>query len=225
MSCCRTMADLVGKEVFKRLLGARVYTQGGDCIGYLKRVYVEKRSGKANKLVIKLLGGDLLIVDPRDALVDPEGKIVLLSKVPGGGVREKDFVLKLERLERLVADLRGLKERLLELDEALIAGDISRDTYQRFRIVLERKRQRLLMDVKELVEELEPYVVKLEEEREALLQQVRKEGGDGRGDVLSKLRELRARLARVYEVMDGALYELRTEMELEEFIERYLRAS
>lgn len=211
------MADVAGKELLKKLLGAKVFNQNGEYVGYLKRVYIDKKKGKASKIVIRLLNGGLLALNPSDAILGPDGRVLLLSRV---NVEARDFMGELGRLETAVIELRSLRESLLELDEAFIAGGISRETYQCFRIALEQKKRRVIADVKKLVEELEPYVHKLDEERKLLLREASGKEGSA---VLQKLRELRGMLARVYELMDSAAHELAMEMELDEFIERYLR--
>ncbi len=216
-----TLDEITGRDSFKKLLGSKVYDSSGEYVGYLKRVYLDKKRGRAAKIVVRLLNGSLLVLDPKEAFLDQGGRIVLKSSVK---VAAQDISADVARLERLVAELRGLRERIFELDEAFIAGELSKETYQRFRAALEQRKGLVLRELRQLIERVEPYLHKLEEERKALLQQV--DGGSGRAlQALQKLRELRERLSKFYELVDSAVQELAIEMELDEFIERYLRRS
>lgn len=217
----KTLADVSGKEALRKLLGAKVYSLSGEYVGYLKRVYVEKKRGKATKIVVRLLSGSLLVVDPSNVIVGPDGRIALKTNVK---VEDRDVSRELARLQAAVTELRSVRERLLELDEALISGEISRETYQRFRIALEQKRQHIITEIKKLIEELEPYTHKLDEERRKLLDKINAAEGENYQHLFNKLRELRELLARINELIDHAVHELTFEMELEEFINRYLKA-
>lgn len=216
----KTLADVSGREAFRKLLGAKVYSLNGEYVGYLKRVYVEKKKGRATKIVIRLLSGGLLVIEPSNAMLSPDGRITLKTEVK---VEVKDVGRELAKLQAAVSELRGIRERLLELDEALISGELSKETYQRFRAALEQKRQKIVTEIKKMVEELEPYTHRLDEERKKLLNQMSSANGERGPQILKKLRELRELLARVSELIDNAVYELSLEMELEEFIDRYLK--
>ncbi|MEM1907780.1 MAG: PRC-barrel domain-containing protein [Thermofilaceae archaeon] len=216
----KSLVDVSGKEAFRKLLGAKVYSLNGEYIGYLKRIYVEKKRGKATKIVVRLLNGGLLVLDPSIAVIGPDGRITLKTDVK---VEAKVIGRELDKLQTMVSELRSVRERLLELDEAFISGELTKATYQRFRAALEQRRQKIVSEIKRLVEELEPYTHRLEEERKKLLSQMSSAEGEKSTQILKKLRELRELLARVNELIDNAVHELSFEMELEEFIDRYLR--
>lgn len=218
----KTLADVAGKEAFKKLLGAKVYARDGEYIGYLKRIYIERKRGTATKIVVRLLNGNLLLINPKDIILEPDGKITLKADIK---IETKDILNDIVKLNSLVNELRNLRERILELDEAYIAGELSKETYQRFRVALEQRKRKIIVEVKKLIEELEPYAHKLDEERKALIRQMSNTSGENNADVIQKLRKVRETLARVHELIDSAAYELAMEMELEEFIERYLRMS
>lgn len=214
------MSEITGKEAFGKLLGAKVRDSSGAYIGYLKKVYLEKKSGKAKSLIIKLLNGNYLVVDPSKAYLSGD-EILLAGKVD---VPSSGFELELQKLKRAVEELRGIREKILDLDEALIAGGLSKGTYLCFREALEQRRGELLVEIRDLLEKLEAQVVKLEEERDSLLSRVKEAEGGGEADLLRKLREVRENLARMYELIESARYEVALEMELDDFLQYYLAA-
>jgi len=216
----RTLGEVIGREAFKKLLGARVRGNDGVYIGYLKRVYIDRRSGKAKRLVIKLVDGRSIVTDPNDAVLNND-EIILKNKIK---VSVSDIAGELQRLEQAVKELRGIRERFLDLDEALIAGEISKDTYACFREALEQKRKQLLSEARDLLEKLEVRLHRLEEERDALMLKLSSVGRESGTELLKKLREVRETLVRVYELIESARHEMALEMELDDFLQSYLRA-
>jgi len=216
----RTLGEVVGREAFKKLLGTRVRSSDGVYVGYLKRVYIDRRSGKAKRLVIKLIDGKSVVIDPNDAVLNND-EIILKIKIK---VPVSDIAGELQRLEQAVKELRGIRERFLDLDEALIAGEISKDTYACFREALEQKRKQLLSEARDLLEKLEVQLHRLEEERDALMLKLSSVGRESGTELLKKLREVRETLVRVYEFIESARHEMALEMELDDFLQSYLRA-
>jgi len=216
----RTLGEVIGREAFKKLLGARVRGNDGVYIGYLKKVYIDRRSGKAKRLVIKLVDGRSIVTDPNDAVLNND-EIILKNKIK---VSVSDIAGELQRLEQAVKELRGIRERFLDLDEALIAGEISKDTYACFREALEQKRKQLLSEARDLLEKLEVRLHRLEEERDALMLKLSSVGRESGTELLKKLREVRETLVRVYELIESARHEMALEMELDDFLQSYLRA-
>ena len=216
----RTLGEVIGREAFKKLLGARVRGNDGVYIGYLKKVYIDRRSGKAKRLVIKLVDGRSIVTDPNDAVLNND-EIILKNKIK---VSVSDIAGELQRLEQAVKELRGIRERFLDLDEALIAGEISKDTYACFREALEQKRKKLLSEARDLLEKLEVRLHRLEEERDALMLKLSSVGRESGTELLKKLREVRETLVRVYELIESARHEMALEMELDDFLQSYLRA-
>ena len=210
---------MTGKEFFKKLLGAKVCDSDGAYVGYLKRVYLDKRSGKAKRLVVRVVDGSLLVVDPREALLNGS-EIVLKSKVR---VAALDVASELRKLEGAVTELRGIREKLLDLDEALIAGELSKDTYACFREALEQRRRQLLVEIRELLEKLEAQLHKLEEERDALMSKLNGAKKEDYAQLLKKIKEVRDSMVRVYELIESARHEIALEMELEDFLRNYLK--
>ena len=213
------LTAIAGKEVYRKLLGASVFDISGAYIGYLKRVYLEKRSGKARRLVVRLVDGRLLTLKPGEVRLTARG--LLVERAVGVIVREYDVELKW--LEEAVRELRKIRERVLEVDELYIAGEISRDTYLLFRSELELKRRELLRGLKEKVEELEAYLSRLEEERSGLLGRLRSSGLRERGGLAIKLKALRSKISYLNDLLEAAKHELSLEMELEDFINSCLR--
>lgn len=216
----RTLGEVEGKEAFKRLLGVKVRDRNGVYVGYLKRVYLNKRNGKAKRLVIKLIDGRSLVINPNEAFLNND-EIILKSEIK---VSVSDVASKLQRLEQAVKELRSIREKVLDLDEALIAGEISKDTYVCFREALEQKRKQLLTEARDLLEKLEVQLHRLEEERDALMLRLDSARGEDSAELLKKLREVRETLVRVYELVENARHEVSLEMELEDFLQSYLKA-
>jgi len=215
----KPLTDLVGKDAYRQLLGVKVFDVNGNYVGYLKRVYVERRSGRARRLVVRLLDGRLLPLKPQELRLTSTGLVVIRRlHVEAGGLSSS-----LRRLEEAVAEIKRIRERILELDEAYIAGEMSRDTYLSFRSGLEFKRRQLLSEVRELVEELESQVSGLEEERRGLLSKLRSSSARERDEAARRLRSIRTVIARINELLESAKHELSLEMELDDFIESCLR--
>jgi len=215
----RPLTSLVGREAYRQLLGVKVFDADGTYVGYLKRVYVERRSGRARRLIIRLLDGRLLPLKPQELRLTPTGLLITRRlRVETGGLSTS-----LRRLEEAVMEIKRIRERILELDEAYIAGEMSRDTYLSFRSGLELKRRQLLSEVRGLVEELESQVSGLEEERRGLLSKLRSASAHERGEAARRLRSLRMLITRINELLETAKHELSLEMELDDFIESCLR--
>lgn len=215
----KTLAEVVGKEAFKRLLGMKVLNSEGKYVGYLKRVYLDKKSGKAKRLIVKIIDGNFLVLNPSDAILD-SNQIIIKNNIK---VNTKYVFNEIVKMETSVSELRGIREKILELDEAFIAGELSRDTYICFRRALDQKRRQILAEVKGLVEDLEIHMHKLEEERDSLLRQINGHHKDDNAELLRKLRNVREALMRIYELVESARHELSLEMDLEEFLERFLQ--
>jgi sporulation protein YlmC with PRC-barrel domain len=216
----KTLSEAAGRDFFKKLLGAKVRDGEGAYVGYLKRVYLDRKSGRAKRLVVRMVDGSLLVVDPKDAFLSGSGEIVLKSKVR---VAAPDFANELRRLEGAVGELRGIREKLLDLDEALIAGELSKDTYACFREALEQRRRQLLAEIRELLEKLEAQLHKLEEERDALLLKLNGAKKEDYAQLLKRIKEVRDSMLRVYELVESARHEIALEMELEDFLRNYLK--
>ncbi len=215
----KALSEVAGKELFKKLLGAKVYDGSRSYVGYLKRVYLDKKSGKAKRLVIRVVDGSLLVIDPRDAFLSGDNGIVLKSRM---SVVVPDVSSELRKLEEVIAELRSIRERLLDLDEALIAGELSKDTYACFRGALEQRRKQLLAEIRELLEKLEARLHRLEEERDALMLKLSSAKREDYAHLLEKIREVRSSIIRVYELIESARHEITLEMELEDFLRNYL---
>lgn len=223
-SRAKALSEISGKEVFRRLLGANVYDEKRECIGFLKRVYFEKKTGKAKRVVIKLVDGSLAALDPASIVLDSGGMVIKKLKI------DMDKLLldtKLVKVDTLIKELKKIRERIFELNEAHIAGQLTRSAYESFRGILEQRRQKMLAEIKGCIEDLETYMAKLESSRDKLLKRVnsRECSTEERVLVLEKLRDMRRELARVCELISNAKCELALEMNLEEFIKNYLRSS
>lgn len=214
----RPLSNISGKDVFRRMLGAKVYDINGDYIGYLKRVYLDKRSGKARRLIIRLVDGTLVILEPGEVMVDSDG-LVISKKIY---VKIKDITAATAKLEETIRELKRIREKVLELDESYIAGEISKETYLIFRSEMESKKKVLIFSIKSLLEELEAYSLKLEEERNDLLNKLKNSNRTESEEILRKLRDLRSTMARIQELTESIKDELTFEMELEDFIEACL---
>ncbi|MEM2217411.1 MAG: PRC-barrel domain-containing protein [Thermofilaceae archaeon] len=214
----RPLSNISGKDVFRQMLGAKVYDINGDYIGYLKRVYLDKRSGKARRLIVRLVDGTLVILEPGEVMVDSDS-LVISKKIY---VKVKDITVATTKLEEATRELKRIREKVLELDESYIAGEISKETYLIFRSEMESKKKALIFSIKSLLEELEAYSLKLEEERNNLLNKLKNSNRSESEEILRKLRDLRSTMARIQELTESIKDELTFEMELEDFIEACL---
>lgn len=210
----KPLSDVSGRDAFKRLLGVKVYDINGNYIGYLKRVYIDRKSGKAKRLIVRLVDGTLIILEPGEVIMNSDS-LVVNRKIYVG---IKDVRAATAKLEEAARELRRIKEKVLELDESYIAGEISKETYLIFRNELESKKKALIFNIKSLLEELEAYSLKLEDERSDLLNKLKNSSRAESEEILKKLRDLRGIIARIQELTESIKDELAFEMELDDFI-------
>lgn len=215
----RPLNGLTGRETYRQLLGAKVFDVNGTYVGYLKRVYIERRSGRAKRLIVRLLDGRLLSLRPQELRLSSTGLVVTRKlRIESGSI-----YASLRKLEEAIEEIKRVRERILELDEAYIASEMSKDTYLSFRSGLELKRSQLLSEVRKLMEELESQASGLEEERRGLLSKLRSGEAHERSDAARRLRSLRTVIACINEMLERARHELSLEIELDDFIESCFR--
>lgn len=211
------VSALKGRQVLRSLLGLNVYDSSGKYIGFVKKINLEKKGEKPQSLTIWCVDGKALQVKPEDVAITERG-LVLTKTVRIA--RAEDYMRHVEKMEAIIKELRKLKDRLLEIDEKHIAGELSRDTYLFFRSELEARRRQLISELQGGIDALKAYVASLEDRRDSLLKKLRlKMGSADQHSAMNELKAIRDQISRIEALLEAAGEELSLELGLDTFLE------
>ena len=192
--CSPSLADVSGLRRLREFLGSEVLSSGG-VLGRVEKIVVDRRSRRAKRVVVEGRDGRKYVIRADRLVVDGRGGLVLdgRRRGSGGGPESRGSALA-SRIERI-------RERLLELDEKLIEGEVDLATFKVVRKDLEGELERLLEEGRGLLPELRRMLGERLEKRGELerdLEKARLEGRDGDSEVLEEeVRKINSEIARL----------------------------
>jgi len=193
--CSPSLADVSGLRRLREFLGSEVLSSGG-VLGRVEKIVVDRRSERAKRVVVEGRDGRKYVIRADRLVVDGRGGLVLDGRRRrriGGGPEG--------RASALVSKIERIRERLLELDEKLIEGEVDLATVKVVRKDLEGELERLLEEGRGLLPELRRMLGERREKRGELerdLEKARLEGRDGDSEVLEEeVRKINSEIARL----------------------------
>jgi len=190
-----SLADVSGLRRLREFLGSEVLSSGG-VLGRVEKIVVDRRSRRAKRVVVEGRDGRKYVIRADRLVVDGRGGLVLdgrRRRGSGGGPESRGSALA-SRIERI-------RERLLELDERLIEGEVDLATFRVIRRDLEEELERLLEEGRGLLPELRRMLGEKLEKRGELerdLEKARLEGRDGDSEVLEEeVRKLNSEITKL----------------------------
>ncbi len=166
----RRLSQIKGKGKLQKLLGLKVVDGEGRFVGYVSRIWIVKRTGKAKCIEVKS-PTNIAITLPPDKLLFLGDHLRYVESLEFTNVLRHSLEMECEKYIREIRELlkkvKSCRDELLMLDEQYLRGELSKGEYIKLRNKLEAERLRtidkaklILLEVESRIKEISTYSTK-----------------------------------------------------------------